>query len=66
MINDNELENKVEQVSIYSIDGKLMRSYNSINGNSLTIDKGNFNSGMYFYKILTNDSKVYSGKFIIQ
>ena len=62
----NELAGLVQQVSIYSIDGKLVRTYHSINGNSLKIEKGNLNQGMYFYKFLTDDFKIYSGKFIVQ
>ena len=62
----NELENDIQQVSIFSIDGKLMRVYDSVLGNSLTIEKGNLGQGMYFYKILTDDFKVHTGKFIVQ
>ncbi len=62
----DELENSVQQVSIYSIDGKLMRVYDSNFGKSLTIEKGELIQGMYFYKILTEDFKVYSGKFVVQ
>ncbi len=62
----NELENSVQQVSIYSIEGKLMRVYDSNFGKSLTIEKGALSQRMYFYKILTDDFKVYSGKFVVQ
>ncbi len=62
----NELENAVQQVSIYSIDGKLMRVYDSVVGESLKIERNELGQGMYFYKILTDDFKVYSGKFIVQ
>ncbi len=62
----NELENSIQQVSVYSIDGKLMRVYDSVFGESLTIEKGGLGQGMYFYKILTDDFKVYSGKFVVQ
>jgi hypothetical protein len=62
----NELENSVQQVTIYSIEGKLLRNYDSVFGKSLTIEKRELGQGMYFYKILTDDFKVYGGKFIVQ
>ena len=62
----NDLSNSVKLVSVYSIDGKLLRLYDSIEGNSLTIERKDLNQGMYFYKILTNDFEVYSGKFVVQ
>jgi len=62
----NDLENTVQQVSIFSIDGKQMQVYNSVFGKSLTIERNDLKPGMYFYKILTDDLKVYGGKFIVQ
>jgi len=61
-----DLENKVQQVGIFSIDGKQLRNYETINGSSLTIEKGNLSPGIYFYKLLTDDFKIHSGKFIVQ
>lgn len=62
----NELENNVKQVTIYSIDGKLLQVYDNIYGSSLTIERNELSRGMYFYKILTDDFKVYSGKFVVE
>lgn len=62
----NDLENSIQQVSIYSIDGKLMQVYDSVFGKSLTIERNELGQGMYFYKILTDDFQVHSGKFIVQ
>ncbi len=62
----NELENAVQQVTIFSIDGKQMRLYDAVFGKSLTIERNDLGPGMYFYKIQTDDFKVYGGRFIVQ
>jgi len=61
-----DLENEVQQVGVFSIDGRELRNYTNINGSSLTIEKGNLSPGIYFYKLLTDDFKIHSGKFIVQ
>ncbi len=61
-----ELEHKVLQVGIFSIDGRQVQTYDSPSGNRLTINRKNLSPGIYFYKLLTEDYKLYSGKFIIQ
>jgi len=43
-----------------------MRVYDAVFGKSLTIERNEMEPGMYFYKILTDDLKVYGGKFIVQ
>lgn len=62
----NDLENKVDQISIFSIDGKEVQSHTNINGTSLEIQRGNLSPGIYFYKLRTDAFKIHSGKFIVQ
>ncbi len=60
--------NKDEQlntVQIYSVNGQLVRTYSSLSANSLSIEKGNLTTGMYFYKALSKGGKAYSGKFVV-
>ena len=61
-----DLNNQVEYINIYTIDGRLIKSYQAVEGNSLTIQRENWNAGMYVYKLVTEDFKVYSGKFVVQ
>jgi type IX secretion system substrate protein len=61
-----DLDNKVQQVGIFSIDGRQVQTYKNISGNTLTINRGSLPGGIYFYKLLTDDYKIHSGKFIVQ
>ena len=61
-----DLDNKVQQVDIFSIDGRQVQEYKNISGNTLTINRENLPGGIYFYKLLTEDFKIHSGKFIVQ
>ena len=56
----------LSQISIFSLDGKLVQEINGLSGQTATIKKGALNAGMYFYKLLTQSEKVYTGKFIIE
>ncbi len=58
-------QSNLQQVQLYSITGQLVRSYNSLSANSLTIEKGNLTTGMYFYKALSKGGKAYSWKFVV-
>ena len=62
----DDLENQVQQVNVFSIDGRQVQSYNNISGSSLEIQRGNLSPGIYFYKLLTEDFKIHSGKFVVQ
>lgn len=62
----DQVAGKVKQVDIFTIDGRLVQRYANIEGQSLTIDRGDMNSGMYLYKVVTENFKSYSGKFIVQ
>ncbi|MFT5168809.1 MAG: hypothetical protein ACI8P3_004054, partial [Saprospiraceae bacterium] len=61
-----DLENKVQQVGIFSIDGRQVQAYQNISGNTLTINRGSLSPGLYFYKLLAENFKIHSGKFIVQ
>ena len=56
----------IEQVQLFSINGQLLRTYNSLSSNRLTVERGNLSPGMYVYKARTNEQKMYTGKFVIQ
>ncbi len=62
----DDLENQVQQVDVFSIDGRQVQSYGNISGSSLEIQRDNLSPGIYFYKLLTEDFKIHSGKFVVQ
>lgn len=62
----NELENEVLSIDLFAMDGKQVRSYERPAGNSLLIEREQLSAGVYFYKLLTKDYKIHSGKFIVQ
>ncbi len=48
------LDREIENISIYSIDGKLLNSYN-IKNPQCQIDVSNYEKGMYLLRIVTSD-----------
>ncbi len=61
--NDQE---SIETVDFFSYTGKHITSIKNINANSIQINSALIGPGMYFYLLKTNQSKLYSGKFIVQ
>ncbi len=61
-----ELGNQVESVSLYSINGQLLRQYAQIDHGQLTVDRGDLPTGLVIYKLTTKQAKVYTGKFLVQ
>lgn len=51
-------------IEIYNLSSNLVKRFSS-NSQKITISKKDFNQGMYFYKILDNNNKQYTGKFIV-
>ncbi len=56
----------IKSVSLYSIDGKILRHYDAVNTSSLTIERGDLPSGMLIYQVTTRNAQVYTGKLIVQ
>ncbi len=59
-----DLDDQVDQVQLISADGRLVREYLSVSGNSLAIDRDGLPQGIYFYKLLTNDQRYITGKLV--
>lgn len=59
------LSGKIQNVELFSVDGKLVRNYSQVN-ESLTISRNELNEGMYFYKVHTKNQKLISGKLMVQ
>ncbi len=59
-------ENETGYVIITNLFGEKVNSYKLINGtNTINITEAELNDGIYFYQVYKNDSKVYTGKIII-
>lgn len=62
-----ELESYSEiQLSIFNIQGQLVRQKRYFNNQSIIINKANFNSGIYFVKIRTDSNLIGIKKLIIK
>lgn len=62
-LNVNDL-NKVEQIQIYDSRGKLMRSFNRLQSNSLDLNE--MANGLYFMRVQFNSGDTLSKKFILK
>jgi hypothetical protein len=52
-------------IKIYDVCGKGIKNI-SINTNETIIDRGELQSGIYFYQIINNNERIDNGKLIIQ
>jgi len=59
-------DHPISSYRIYSISGRLVREAENSSGNTITIDRGNMPSGMYFIEVLSEDSTIARQKVIIQ
>lgn len=52
------LENEIQQVEIYSLDGKLIQSYEKIDANFISIDMNQYKPGIYLFSIMSEDQTI--------
>jgi hypothetical protein len=52
-------------VEIYNVLGQTVRTIQNISENNINIEKGNLQSGIYFYRLLNNSEPLSTGKFIL-
>jgi hypothetical protein len=65
-ININSINNSINVVSVYSIDGKLVATYrNPLTSDSYSIDVQNLATGIYTLKVETNNGS-FTKKIIIR
>ncbi len=62
----SHLSSKYVTVNIYNISGRLINTIKDIETKNIKIEKGELNSGLYFYQILDNNNTISTGKFVIQ
>jgi len=51
---------------VYNVLGEEIRTINNINNNTITLEKDDMSSGVYFYKLVNSNSEIATGKFIIE
>ncbi len=60
----NNVEN-VDQIKVLDIQGRILKEYNTINANTLTLDLNEYKSGLYYISITTLNKTV-TEKIVIQ
>ncbi len=63
ILNTNEW---INQLSIYSADGKLLETVRNVNEQTVPINRKDRASGLYYYHVTISDGSTASGKFIIR
>ena len=53
-------------LKIYNLYGAECRRYTAIKGQTITIDKGNLASGIYFYQLTQNNQVIANGKLVVE
>ncbi len=56
----------IEQLDLYNVSGRLVRSYDELLSNTIVIERKNLTTGMYFYKLVTSKQQYVSGKLFVQ
>lgn len=59
-------EREIKSFDIFDITGKIVRTYDDIDGNKLVISKDKLAEGLFFYKITEKNGGIHSGKLMIQ
>jgi Secretion system C-terminal sorting domain len=57
-------KNSKNYIQIFDVQGKEV--FNCISNNSIEINRSDFNTGIYFYKITNSENKTFTGKFIVK
>lgn len=53
-------------LTIYNVQGKLVREIKNINSSEISIERNTMSSGLYVYKIVADNHLIASGKIIVQ
>ncbi len=53
------------ELNIYDVYGQKIRMVNNITGDQLKIERGDLNSGIYFYELKQDDKNIATGKLVI-
>ncbi len=54
------------QLSLYDVNGALVRSISSITSNVVTLDRDGLSAGVYFFTLINNGGELATGKLVIE
>ena len=63
-INQPGLE--LENIKVFSVNGKMVKDTGPISGQNKNIDAGNIPDGIYFYHAMLGNGKLATGKFVVK
>ncbi len=63
-VSNTNLQNAV--LLIFDMDGNIVKRIDNINSGTITIDRVNLNSGMYFYRLMNNNGIIGTGKLVAE
>ena len=58
--------NEKHNLQVFNLTGQYIFEINNIVSGKVTINRGNLNSGLYFYKLMKNNDLIISGKLLIK
>ena len=61
----NKISNGLNHLRIYDLPGRFLREYIS-EKSEFKIERGDLNSGIYFYSVSQGNQEIGKGKFVIQ
>lgn len=62
----NNVGNTTHRITLSNIAGQVVREFNEVKGNSVEIERGNLNAGMYFIAISNENGEVTTKKLVIK
>ncbi|MBW8051683.1 MAG: T9SS type A sorting domain-containing protein [Cytophagales bacterium] len=61
-----DINSKIRSFKLYDVNGQMVHSQKDIKTNTLRITRESFRSGMYFYRIISDNDKTFTGKLIFE
>ena len=57
---------RINDILLYDMRGKIVRNAQHLQANQYLFEKKNLASGMYIYKLITDDGAVGTGKILVE
>lgn len=61
----NKANEKISEIYFYKTSGELISINNSVNANLFKLSSNGFETGLYFFRIITSSGEAISGRFLI-
>lgn len=56
---------KIRSAQLFTLQGQLLRQYHSVNQAALRIDRASLSSGLYLYRLQTDNGEMLAGKLLV-